>query len=462
MTDNDKTRLKIAAPEPFDIADRTRLRSDDAVSRLESREKTRLSPARGNPGNYKNVIVGEGDTIKQRFVLDRLLGVGGMGAVYRALDLRKQEASDDRPYVAIKVLGEEFKNHPQALITLQREAKKTQDLAHPNIVTVYDFDRDGELIYLTMEELQGHSLKEVLDAKPGAPILDFKQKLRVVREISAGLAYAHSKGIVHSDLKPGNIFVTETGNIKILDFGIARAANEEIYQDSFDAGELGAVTYRYASPEMLRFDAPHPSDDIYALGVIACEILGGNHPFSDLDALAAQEQKMQPKLPRIHNPLLKRVLTQSLCLTRSARLADASVFYKRLHSAQAGPRRLAWFGVVLVTAVLANYGYIQSVKPPTVALSELSPELQESFRSYLAESSRALSFGDLQGAVVNIDRAFQIHSTNNDVKSAIAEVVEIVEATADAQGGAEKDEAYGQQIEQLKRYAAFADQFASD
>ena len=171
------------------------------------------------PASKQLTSVDIGDTIKNRFVLDDLLGKGGMGSVYRALDLRKKEAGDNKPYIALKLLGDDFKHHPHALITLQREARKTQELAHPNIVTVYDFDRDGDLIYLTMEELKGKSLDELL--ADSETILSLKQKLDILQQIAQGLAYAHSKGIVHSDLKPANIFITDKNIVKILDFGMS-------------------------------------------------------------------------------------------------------------------------------------------------------------------------------------------------------------------------------------------------
>ena len=99
-------------------------------------------------------------------MLEECIGFGGMGTVYKALDLRKLEASDRKPYIAIKVLNVQFRGHPKSLIALQREARKAQALAHPNIVSVYDFDRDGPMVYLTMEYLTGKPLSQVLRA-PG-------------------------------------------------------------------------------------------------------------------------------------------------------------------------------------------------------------------------------------------------------------------------------------------------------
>lgn len=491
--DDDKTRLKTSTADKTalqpNVADKTRLKSpaaDATQVKPRTADETLLNPNSVAPDQPDKTvlqksrrpvteatraqvkpeavsapaaghIVSEGDTIKDRFVLDKLLGSGGMGAVFRALDLRKKEARDDRPYIAIKVLGENFKNHPQALITLQREAKKTQDLAHPNIVTVYDFDRDGDLVYLTMEELKGSSLEDLLEQDKYLPSLDIKQKLKIIREIAQGLSYAHSKGIVHSDLKPGNVFITETGTVKLLDFGIARAANEQLYQDSFDAGELGAITYTYASPEMVRNESPHFSDDIYALGVIACELLGGEHPFGRKNAQNALEQRLSPKLPKLKNPLLSKLLAKSIAFQRNERVADADTFLSKLHFATRAPKRIAAAIGVICIAALGNYFYIQSIEVEAIPFSDLSAEMQENFHAFIKEGKTALSFGDLQGAVFNIDRAYQIHATNDDVKSMTQEVLAIMERNIRA---AETDEArrfYESQLAELQEYPAFAE-----
>ena len=184
---------------------------------------------------------GVGDTLNGRFVLEECIGFGGMGMVYKALDLRKLEASDRKPYIAIKVLNVQFRGHPTSLIALQREARKAQALAHPNIVAVYDFDRDGSMVYLTMEYLVGEPLSRSLRAADftGMPLA---QAMPVISGMARALAYAHHRGFVHCDLKPANVFLTERGDVKVIDFGIARVFQKtEDDQDAtvFDAGSLG-------------------------------------------------------------------------------------------------------------------------------------------------------------------------------------------------------------------------------
>lgn len=462
QTDDDATRLNVSASRE----DQTKIRpvseklSTEAVTRLNTslRKESKTGTKTASYTNYSANApeIGVGSIIRERFVLEEVLGTGGMGAVYRAVDLRKREAEDTNPYIAIKLLHGEFKHHHRAFITLQREAKKTQALAHPNIVTVYDFDREGDLVFLTMEELKGHPLKDVLRGKTNI-VLTYKKKIQIITEIARGLAYAHSKGIIHSDLKPANLFYTDKETIKILDFGIARAANEEIYQDNFDAGELGALTYPYASLEMIEHLQPHPSDDIYALGIIACEVLGGLHPYNGKDAKYAHEHNMVPVLPKTRNFLLQRFLKQSVALERKNRIDAAQLFIKKLHFANSGPRRINGIAATLLIAALANYFYIQTIETELVPFDTLPAETQSQFFNYLEEGYTALKFDDLQGAVVNFDQAFQIHGTNNDIKKAKKAVYDILEESINKAEDAKQKVFFEEQLEELKLYPAFAD-----
>jgi len=214
----------------------------------------------------------------KRFVNVRTLGTGGMGNVYLAKDLLREEMEDSAPYVAIKELNEQCRSLPGALQSLQREAKKAQALSHPNIVTVHDFDRDGETAYITMEYMNGKELKDVIRE---AGRLSHKKAMHITDQVARGLAYAHQKGFAHSDIKPANIFITENGDVKILDFGIAKAFKDAVKEERTMADELteGALTPNYASVEMLEGEPPVAADDVYALACMAYEMLTGHHPF---------------------------------------------------------------------------------------------------------------------------------------------------------------------------------------
>ena len=424
--------------------------SDAPITKIERMERT----PRPSAANHR--VIDIGSTIRGRFVMKDVLGRGGMGAVFRALDLIKREAGDDNPYVAIKLLAGDFREHPHAFVTLQREAKKTQELAHPNIVTVYDFDREDDVVYLTMEQLSGAALIDVIKGKTDV-VLDYKKKLDIIEQIARGLAYAHSKGIVHSDLKPANLFLTEDGVLKILDFGIARAVSSELYQDSFDAGELGALTLSYASPEMIRFEPPHPSDDIYALGIIICELLGGFHPFDRKDAKSAFDEKCTPKLPETKNPFLKKCIQQTLALERKDRTEDASVFLKKFSSATATPKRLATIVAIGTIAIVANFFYIQTIEVETIPFKELPETQQLAFHQLIQEGNTALKFQDIQEAVVKFNSAYEIHTGHKDIEQARKKIFTIFQDNMKNATDEKSRAFYQSQLQDLQRYPAFSD-----
>lgn len=230
-----------------------------------------------------------GAVLRERFELVEELGSGGMGVVYKALDQREIENRGREPYVAIKVLNEDFKRHPESARALQRESKKAMRLAHPNIVLVRDFDRDRGNVYMVMELLHGQPIDQlVLKSYPkGMPV---DEAVRIVRGLGAALSYAHQEGIVHADFKPSNTFLTSKNVVKVLDFGVARAALALDRGDStlFDAGKLNAVSPAYASIEMLIGEPPDARDDIYALACVTYFLLTGRHPFNGIDAIKAR------------------------------------------------------------------------------------------------------------------------------------------------------------------------------
>jgi len=305
---------------------------------------------------------GVGDTLNGRFVLEECLGVGGMGTVYKALDLRKLEASDRKPYIAIKVLNMQFAAHPKSLMALQREARKAQQLAHRNIVTVYDFDRDGSTVYLTMEYLSGKSLNRVLRA-PDFEGMPYATALPIITGMGRALAYAHERGFVHCDFKPANVFLTDRGEVKVIDFGIARGFQQpadDADQTVFDPGSLGGMTPAYASPEMFEHREPDPRDDIYALACVTYELLTGKHPYNRLSATEARAQNLKPVQPTSLSRSQWKVLRQALSLDRATRTPTVTHFLAGLG---AEPQResirlpIIVGGVVAGVAILTGVGF---------------------------------------------------------------------------------------------------------
>ncbi|MGH8549804.1 MAG: serine/threonine-protein kinase, partial [Methylococcales bacterium] len=162
-----------------------------------------------------------GMTLKNRFVLEIILGQGGMGTIFKARDLLKEEMGDRKPFVAIKVLHPKFQSNESLIKALQREARKSQELAHPNIVNVHDFDRDGKSVFMVMEFLQGKPLNGLIE-EGGLEKLPLQERWSMIEKIGRGIAYAHENKVIHYDIKPGNVFICDDGNVKILDFGIAK------------------------------------------------------------------------------------------------------------------------------------------------------------------------------------------------------------------------------------------------
>jgi len=281
---------------------------------------------------------GVGSIIKQRFKLEKVLGIGGMGKVYKALDLLKAEAKDKKPHVAIKLLNDDFKDHPEAFISLQRESSRQQKLAHPNIATIYDFDRVGgpnTPVYITMELMEGMELKDyikkVVRPKGG---LDFDEAYEIIKQLGSGLIYAHERNLVHSDFKPGNAFMCNDGTVKTLDFGIARAVKNPVTGEAektlFDPGKLGALTPAYASLEMLEGEEPDTRDDTYALGCTAYELLTTKHPFNKLPANKAMENNLVPPYIKKLNKKQNRALRRAVAFKREDRSPNVAHFLEEL------------------------------------------------------------------------------------------------------------------------------------
>ncbi len=422
-TEADPDRTEIAS-DPPSTDDDNRAADDDDATVLD--DVTVVDPGGGGGGGVSGVSsqritapIPEGAfALKKRFILEERLGRGGMGQVYKARDLRKVEAQDDNPWVAIKILGEEFSRHPKALISLQREAKKSQQLAHPNVVTVYDFDRDGDRVFMTMELLQGaplsgwESIRYKEGRKPKAETL--------VKEMAAGLAYAHKFGVVHSDFKPENVFVTTDGRVKILDFGIARIVDSAVEKDSFDAGELGALTLRYASLEMLQGgNEPHPADDVYALGLCAYQLFSGKHPYGGKHAVEALDAGLTPEPLRNVKRHQWKAISGALQLKRKHRTASADLFLKQFSGKTRRNRFL--IAAVVVLALSSGYFAWQAAQRegPAVPFAQLPVERQQQITRNLELGRQSADIQDWDGASRYFLAAYDLHPRNAEAEEGL-------------------------------------------
>lgn len=417
--------------------------STDALATVVQAHSTRTSAAQakdfgGAPSAVGSVTLNQrpqlGTVIQNRFELEAVLGSGGMGCVYRAIDRRKQEARDANPTVAIKVLTGKVAQHPDAFIALQRETRKAQQLAHPNIVTVYDFDRDGDRAYMTMEVLNGATLDACIEQYPEG--LPRAQANALLAGIMAGLAYAHSKGFVHADLKPSNVFVCDDGQVKLLDFGIARAvshAGTPEHTTVFEPGHLGGLTPSYASLALFESEPATPADDIYALGLIAYELHTGRHPYErqsarvidSTSATTGASQIATVARPAQLKPREWRALRNAIAVTRVPVFESVAAF--RL--AYEGRPRLRLGAFLAALLVLMSVLVTVWVTPPqreqAVALNSLPPPIQARVRSHLGQAQEALRFNDINAALFHLNSVTELHAHN---PTALAQVDELVEA----------------------------------
>lgn len=250
-----------------------------SLAHISGREAVAVTPEAGpaapagNSGETTEAMTEEqlSRILGGRYELKEMLGRGGMGVVYRAYD---QQLGMD---VAIKFLLERFVNDPAAVASLKREARAAMRLAHPNILRLYNFEDTPEAKYLLMELIVGESLASIGFRKPKGRFGEEEVK-KYMAEVCEGLAYAHTEGIVHRDIKPSNIMVTNAGNVKLADFGLAHF--RETAENQFN---LGGGTPVYMSPEQIVDVDVDGRSDIYSVGVTMYHMLAGAPPFSGDD-----------------------------------------------------------------------------------------------------------------------------------------------------------------------------------
>src|SRR5882724_11251968 len=339
---------------------------------------------------HSPITIDSGAIVKQRYVLEQIIGSGAMGQVWRSKDLMRERARNARLHVAIKLLNADCAQHPDALVGLEREASKAQDLAHPNIITVHNFDVDDDLgrAFISMECLEGESLEDVIRTARGVG-LSREAAIPIIDGMTEGLEYAHRKRVVHCDLKPGNVFVTSEGIPKILDFGIARAARLESAAGVAEQDGFKGFTPAYASVELIREQDPQTADDIYSLGVVVYELLTGRHPFNGLPADVAKARAMKPMTIKGLKAREWHAIERALSFERAGRWANAAEFRKALKGGNVLPRVLGGTVGVLTLAV-AVFGYQHwRATQPDVPLEQLPREQQVNFLREMLDGDRS-------------------------------------------------------------------------
>ena len=245
-----------------------------------------------------------GAVLEGRYRVETIIATGGMSSVYRGIDMRL-----DRP-VAIKVMDSRYAGDQQFLTRFQREARAVARLKDAGLVAVYDQGLDARHPFLVMELIEGGTLRELLQERGPMPP---HAVAAVVRPVLGGLAVAHHNGLVHRDVKPENVLISDSGDVKIADFGLVRAVAEAgITSDSVMLG-----TAAYLSPEQVSSGAASPRSDVYAVGILVFELLTGGTPFNGDSALAVAYRRLDNDVP-LPSSLIRGVPPQLDDLVRTA------------------------------------------------------------------------------------------------------------------------------------------------
>ena len=281
-----------------------------------------------------------GKKLLDRFLVGRKIGAGGFGAVYEAVDELKA-SSDEASRIAIKVL--EKKRIGDRLDVLIQEVSRSHHVSHPNILRVFELNLDGGFAFITMELLNGETLQQRLATahlsfRAGHPLLSIEEVDHITEQLCNALAYCHEQDLVHSDIKPENIYLCDDGTVKVLDLGISQLVGS--------ATAIRGYSASYGSPEQRVGAEPHPSDDVFSLGCVLYECFTGDKA-QDRDG---KRERLPPSLSSVPRRY-RHVLERSLQPERETREANVSKIWRGVSPAL---RRRKWIASAL--ALLTSAG----------------------------------------------------------------------------------------------------------
>lgn len=266
-----------------------------------------------------------------RYKIGEMIGTGGMADVYIGDDQRLSRK------VAVKVLRSDLARDPSFLARFRKEALAAAGLNHPGIVAVYDSGEEGQNSYIVMELVNGHTLREVLQ---GSANLTVERSLEIVEGVLIALSYSHENGIIHRDIKPGNIMLTDSGVVKVMDFGIARAMDDVGATMTSTWNVVG--TAQYLSPEQATGEASDLRSDIYSVGCLLYELVTGRPPFTGDTpvAIAYQHVSSDFQIPSSVNPELDenidKIITVALAKNPDDRYQSAEMMLSDIRRAMKG------------------------------------------------------------------------------------------------------------------------------
>ena len=405
-------------------------------------DATRIQPRTDKTGAEDHTLSGAPERhprldqrLKGRYRVEALIASGGMSDVYRAVDENLERAGSSDCHVAVKILRQALTHDTDAVSMLAREAARSMRLAHPNIIRVKDLEQDGDTWFIVMELLEGEPLSRLIQRhRPRG--LPWKGCRWIIRQVQDALRYSHGQGIVHADLKPSNVFLTRDGQVKLLDFGVARALKPQRQMEDYlaprqqDETRMFGYTPAYASPSLMAGNEPTARDDLYALACITYELVSTRHPFDRRELTDAERASYPLKRPRhlprrvwrVIRPLLRQSNPDSSMATWAravspprwrvpvAAAAGGLLASLTLAGAQAGLGMGSEKGLSLEER-LGNLGLLADDAEPRQVLTALpalpelarhavlrqrEPLLSEYYTQTIAEATRALQAGELE------------------------------------------------------------------